>query len=242
VRKASADARRQLLEIASAILKAEPEDLRLNNGMVSHRNMPEKAIPIENLPLGEAYYVGVKKKGRGRPILGRGIHTTEDATPLDRETGQGKNPSAFWMYATQAAEVEVDPSTGKVTILRIASAHDVGKAIHPTSCEGQIQGALVMGIGSTLYEEMELEEGRVKNRSLAEYKIPTALDVPEMIPVLVEEPHHEGPYGAKGLGEPALAPTAAAIANAIDAAVGIRIKNLPITPERILEALCKREK
>jgi carbon-monoxide dehydrogenase large subunit len=242
VRKAAADARRQLLEIASAILKAEPEDLRLKNGAVFHHARPEKAITVENLPLGEAYYVGVKKKGRGKPILGRGIHTTEDATPLDRETGQGKNPSAFWMYATQAAEVEVDPSTGKVTVLRIASAHDVGKAIHPTSCEGQIQGALTMGIGGAFYEEMELEKGKVKNRSFAGYKIPTALDVPEMIPILVEEPHHEGPYGAKGLGEPALAPTAASIANAIEAAVGIRIKDLPITPEKILDELRKKEK
>ncbi len=124
----------------------------------------KKPFPSKIFPLGEAYYVGVKKKGKGKPILGRGIHTAEGATPLDRETGQGKNPSAFWMYATQAAEVEVDPDTGRVKILRIASAHDVGKAIHPVSSEGQIQGALMMGIGTTLYEEMELEEGRVKNR------------------------------------------------------------------------------
>jgi CO/xanthine dehydrogenase Mo-binding subunit len=146
------------------------------------------------------------------------------------------------MYATQAAEVEVDPRSGRVKVLRIASAHDVGKPINPCLIEGQIQGALAMGIGTTLFEQMELEEGSVMNPSFTGYKIPSALDVPEMIPIIVEEPHRQGPYGAKGLGEPALAPTAAAIANAIYAASGVRIKDLPITPEKILEGLEKRRK
>jgi CO/xanthine dehydrogenase Mo-binding subunit len=201
---------------------------------------PEKIIPIEKLPLGEAYYLGVKKKGKGKPVLGHGVHIVEDATPLDRETGQGKNPSAFWMYAAQAAEVEVDPRTGRVRVLRLSAAHDLGKAIHPVSAVGQIQGALLMGLGTTLFEQMVLEEGHVRNRSFEEYRIPTALDAPQMIPILIEAPHQLGPYGAKGLGEPALAPTAAAIANAIYAAVGVRVKDLPITPEKILEGLKKR--
>ncbi len=166
--------------------------------------------------------------------MGRGEHTVEDATPLDRETGQGKNPSAFWLYATQAAEVEVNPRTGQVKVLRISSAHDLGKTIHPVLVQGQIQGALLMGIGTALFEEMELDHGQVKNRTFAEYKLPSALDAPKMIPLFVEEPHRQGPYGAKGLGEPALAPTAAALSNAIYAAVGVRIKHLPITPEKIL--------
>jgi len=242
VRRAAADAREQLLDIAAEILEANPKDLELKEGKVQVRGVPEKAIPITELPLGEAFYVGVKGRGRGRPVLGRGTFTVEDATPLDRETGQGKNPSAFWMYATQAAEVEVDPRTGRVKVLRISSAHDVGRAIHPLSIEGQVEGALVMGVGTALFEKMELEEGRVKNRSFADYKIPSALDAPEMISIIVEEPHSQGPYGAKGMGEPALAPTAAAIANAIYAAVGVRIKDLPITPEKILEALKKGQK
>lgn len=242
VRRAAADAREQLLDIAAEILEANPKDLELKEGKVQVRGVPEKAISITELPLGEAFYVGVKGRGRGRPVLGRGTFTVEDATPLDRETGQGKNPSVFWMYATQAAEVEVDPRTGRVKVLRISAAHDVGRAIHPQSIEGQVEGALVMGVGTALFEKMELEEGRVKNRSFADYKIPSALDAPEMIPIIVEEPHSRGPYGAKGLGEPALAPTAAAIANAIYAAVGVRIKDLPITPEKILEGLKKGQK
>jgi len=242
VRRAAADAREQLLDIAAEILEANPKDLELKEGKVQVRGVPEKAISITELPLGEAFYVGVKGRGRGRPVLGRGTFTVEDATPLDRETGQGKNPSVFWMYATQAAEVEVDPRTGRVKVLRISAAHDVGRSIHPQSIEGQVEGALVMGVGTALFEKMELEEGRVKNRSFADYKIPSALDAPEMIPIIVEEPHSRGPYGAKGLGEPALAPTAAAIANAIYAAVGVRIKDLPITPEKILEGLKKGQK
>jgi carbon-monoxide dehydrogenase large subunit len=241
VRRAAADAREQLLQIAAEILEANPQDLVIEAGKVMVRGVPEKAIPIAELPLGEAFYVGAKGRGRGRPVLGRGSFTVEDATPLDRETGQGKNPSAFWMYATQAAEVEVDPRSGRVKVLRISSAHDVGKSIHPVAIEGQIQGALVMGVGTALFEEMELEKGRVKNPSFAEYKLPSALDAPEMIPIIVEELHAQGPYGAKGLGEPALAPTAAAIANAIYAAVGVRVKDLPITPEKILEGLRKKE-
>jgi carbon-monoxide dehydrogenase large subunit len=241
VRRAAVDAREQLLQIAAEILEANPQDLVIEGGKVMVRGVPEKAIPIAELPLGEAFYVGAKGRGRGRPVLGRGSFTVEDATPLDRETGQGKNPSAFWMYATQAAEVEVDPRSGRVKVLRISSAHDVGKSIHPVAIEGQIQGALVMGVGTALWEEMELEKGRVKNPSFAEYKLPSALDAPEMIPIIVEELHAQGPYGAKGLGEPALAPTAAAIANAIYAAVGVRVKDLPITPEKILEGLRKKE-
>ncbi len=242
VRRAADDAREQLLQIASEILEANPKDLVVDLGKVMVRGVPERAIPISDLPLGEAFYVGVKGgRGRGRPVLGRGSFTVEDATPLDRETGQGKNPSVFWMYATQAAEVEVEPRSGRVKILRISSAHDVGKSIHPISIEGQIQGALVMGVGTALFEEMELEDGKVKNSNFAAYKLPSALDAPEMIPIIVEEPHSQGPFGAKGLGEPALAPTAAAIANAIYAAVGVRVKDLPITPEKILEGLRRKE-
>ncbi|MDI6755427.1 MAG: xanthine dehydrogenase family protein molybdopterin-binding subunit [Thermodesulfobacteriota bacterium] len=242
VRRAAADAREQLLQIASEILEADPKDLMIEAGNVFIRGFPGKGLPIAELPLGEAFYVGAKGRGRGKPVLGRGAFSVEDATPLDRETGQGKNPSAFWLYAAQAAEVEVDRRSGRVKVLRIASAHDLGKSIHPVAIEGQIQGALVMGVGTALYEEMELEKGKVKNPNFAEYKIPSALDAPEMIPLIVEEPHANGPYGAKGLGEPALAPTAAAIANAIYAAVGVRIKDLPITPEKILEGLRKNKK
>jgi CO/xanthine dehydrogenase Mo-binding subunit len=138
-------------------------------------------------------------------------------------------------------KVSVDTETGKVRVLRVASAHDVGRAINPMLLEGQIEGACMMGIGEALYEEMTLNRGQVGNPNFLEYRIPTFMEVPEIIPILVENPHREGPYGAKGMGEPALAAMAAAIGNAVFDAVGVRITSLPITPEKILKALAEKK-
>ncbi len=234
VRQAAGDAKRQLLEAAAEVLEANPEDLEAKNGLVFAKGSPEKNISISSLSMGGSYL------GKGKPITGRGAFNVPDATALDPETGQGANPAVFWMYAAQAAEVEVDEETGKVKVLRIASAHDVGKAINPSACEQQIEGALATGIGTTLMEEIKIDRGKTLNPNFVDYKVPTSLDMPEMIPILVEATHERGPYGAKGLGEPALAPTAPAIANAIYDAVRVRIKDLPITPDKVLKAL--REK
>jgi carbon-monoxide dehydrogenase large subunit len=141
------------------------------------------------------------------------------------------------MFAAQGAEVEVDEETGEVKILKLTAAHDVGKAINPDGCIGQIEGALAQGLGTALFEEMPLENGTVLNPNLLEYKIPCPEDMPLLVPMVVEEAHPEGPYGAKGVGEPGLAPTAAAIANAVYDAIGIQINTIPFTPERVLEAL-----
>ena len=148
--------------------------------------------------------------------------------------------SIFWMWATQTAEVEVDTETGVVKVLRIVAAHDVGRAINPTGCEQQIEGAVIMGLSNTLFEEFRMEKGRIMNDTLADYKVATTLDFPEIVPIIIESHHSEGPFGAKGVGEPALAPTAPAIANALFDAVGIRFKSLPITREKVLAALKKR--
>jgi CO/xanthine dehydrogenase Mo-binding subunit len=150
--------------------------------------------------------------------------------------------SIFWMFATHAAEVEVDTETGVVKVLKIVAAHDVGRAINPLACEQQIEGAAIMGLSNTLLEEFKMLNGRILNDTLADYKLAGMLDVPEIVPILVESRHAEGPFGAKGVGEPAAAPTAPAIANAIYDAVGIRFKDLPITPEKVLAALKERRK
>jgi CO/xanthine dehydrogenase Mo-binding subunit len=232
VKAAAADARKQLLEIAADFLEANSEDLEVRQGIVSVKGSPERKISVRDIPKGGSYL------GKGRPVLGKGTFGVPDATPLDRETGQGVMPAIFWMYAAQAAEVEVDEETGRVKVLRIASAHDVGKAINPEAVEQQIEGALGTGIGATMMEEIRFDDrGRTMNPNFVDYKLPTSMDMPEMIPIMVETIHNRGPYGAKGMGEPALAPTAPAIANAIYDAVGVRIKELPITPERVLKAL-----
>ena len=156
-------------------------------------------------------------------------NTTND---VDAETGQGDAYSAY-AYASQLAEVEVDTETGKVDVLRIVSATDAGKAINPSNVEGQIEGGAVMGIGYGLTEEIKVQQGFLKTRSLGEYMIPTSMDVPRMDPHIVEVPVSRGPYGAKGVGEPALIPTTPAILNAIADAVGVRVTELPANLENL---------
>ena len=174
---------------------------------------------------------------KGATIQGDGTFTPTGAQPPDKETGQSQKVSAFWMYATHVADVEVDTETGEIKVLTLVAAHDAGKIINPEGAEGQVEGGAVQGLGATLYEEMLVNDGVVTNPTFADYKIPTTMDVPVIVPVFVETSHDEGPYGAKGLGEPVLAPTSPAIANAIFNATGVRITSLPITPEKVLRAL-----
>jgi CO/xanthine dehydrogenase Mo-binding subunit len=141
-------------------------------------------------------------------------------------------------FSTQFCDVEVDPETGKVTVLRFVAAQDVGKAIHPSYVEGQIQGGVVQGIGWALNEEyIYNKQGRLDNAGFLDYRVPVASDVPMIDAVLVEVPNPSHPYGAKGVGEVNICPPMAAIANAIDRATGKRLTELPMSPPRVLAAL-----
>jgi xanthine dehydrogenase molybdenum-binding subunit len=137
------------------------------------------------------------------------------------------------------AEVEVDVETGEVKILRMVLAHDIGKAVNPTSAEGQLEGGAYQGIGRALTEDfiVDMDTGVTLSANYDTYKIPRALDMPEMEIILVEKAEPTGPFGAKGAGEPGLVTTAPAIANAIYDAIGARVKDLPITSERVLRTL-----
>jgi CO/xanthine dehydrogenase Mo-binding subunit len=152
-------------------------------------------------------------------------------TPLD-ENGQGA-PYAAYGFAAQVAEVEVDLELGTVKVLKIHAAHDVGRAINPTQVEGQIHGGIVQGLGMALMEEYH--SGRTDN--LHDYLIPTVGDAPPIVVHIIEDAEPLGPYGAKGVGEPALIPTAPAILNAIRHATGVRITHVPATPDRIRRAI-----
>ena len=157
---------------------------------------------------------------------------------MDPETGQTSSANFSYAYGTQVVEVEVDSGTGEVRVLQAIASHDVGRAIHRTNIEGQIEGGFVMSQGYTLLEEYALQDGRPKTTTLATFLIPTILDVPPSIDtVIVEEPDPNGPYGAKGVGEMTMLPTPGAIAAAIYDAAGIWIDDLPMTPERVLAAL-----
>jgi len=162
-----------------------------------------------------------------------------DNENLDREF-KG-NLSMTYAYGTHGVEIEVDKETGKVKILKYIAAHDVGRAINPMLLEGQIYGAAAMGTGYALTERLILEKGEVMNPNFRDYKILTAKDVIPVEPVIIETVDRDGPYGAKGIGEPGCVPTAPAIANAIYDAIGLRIKDLPITPEKIVRALREKE-
>lgn len=235
VRRAAVHAREQLAEMASPMLESHKEDLLFCDGKVSLKDHPEMSLPI-----GEVIR---RKLGTDGVLRGDGSYTYETGKDLDLETGHSDHASAFYMYATQAAEVTVDEETGRVRILRISAAHDVGKAINPLNCEAQIEGGLAMGIGAALHEEQAIDEkGKVRNPSFLDYHLVTSLDLPEMIPIIVECAEPEGPYGAKGLGEPGLAPTPAAIGNAVADALGVRIYDLPLTPERVYRVIQGRKK
>jgi CO/xanthine dehydrogenase Mo-binding subunit len=145
--------------------------------------------------------------------------------------------SIFWMLCSQAAEIEVDIETGVIRVVKVAAAADVGKAINPMTVEQQIEGGVVMGLSNGLLEDFSIQEGRIENGSLADYKVATIQDLPEIVPIIVESVHEEAPYGAKGVGEPAAAATPPAIANALYDAIGVRIRDLPVTPEKVLAAL-----
>jgi CO/xanthine dehydrogenase Mo-binding subunit len=206
-------------------------DLLFEENSVRSASRPEKKISFKELAR--------RCHLSGRPIVETVWHdnTTQD---VDKETGQGDAYSAY-SYAAQLAEVEVDTETGQVEVLRIVAAHDVGKAINPGNVEAQIEGGVVMGMGYALEEKIELEQGLLQTESLGEYMIPTFKDVPDIIPHIVEVPVARGPYGAKGVGEPALIPTAPAILNAIANALGIRITETPANLENVLRLIRKKE-
>jgi carbon-monoxide dehydrogenase large subunit len=235
VRSAAIHAREQIMEAASPMLEVGVQELTYGDGKVFSKDQPQQALPI-----GE---VVKRKLGINGIVRGDASYTYEIGKDLDLETGHSDHASAFYMYATQAAEVAVDEESGRVRVLRMSAAHDVGKAINPLNCAAQIEGGVVMGIGSALHEEMIIDAtGKVRNPSFLDYHLVTSLDCPELIPIIVECAEPEGPYGAKGLGEPGLAPTPAAIGNAVADATGVRIYDLPLKPENVFWALQKAKK
>ena len=146
-----------------------------------------------------------------------------------------------YVFGAQAVEVEVDEATGRIEVMEAWSAHDVGRAINPLGVEGQIQGGFVQGVGYALTEELVWEGGALANPSMMDYKAPSAMDVPAAInPIVVEHPEPSGPSGAKAIGEPGLIGVAPAIANAVADATGTRLREIPMTPERVLRALKTR--
>ncbi len=216
--RAGLDLRRQILRLANAGEGATIE--AADGGIVVHDAGEARPLALDNLPADD----------NGDVLVGEG-YFDPPTSPLDAD-GQGA-PYACYGFAAQMAEVEVDMALGAVKPLRIVAAHDVGRAINPTQVEGQIHGGIAQGLGLALMEEYL--PGRTEN--LHDYLIPTVGDVPEIVCILIEEPEPLGPSGAKGIGEPALIPTAPAILGAIRRAAGVRIDRVPATPDRVRAAI-----
>jgi len=235
-RKARRDPDFQVPELDLSVL-SNPENLDLQNGEIFYKGDPDnrymrlKAAQV----LRKGHMLGT---GRGDMVTAEAFYDPPNEM-LDRE-GKG-NISCCYTFGTHGAEVEVDRETGEVKILNYVAAHDVGRAINPMLVEGQIYGATVMGAGYGLSEEIQVNAGRVMNPNLLDYKMFTAKDRIPIDAVIIEPMEPTGPFGAKGIGEPACVPTAPAIANAVYDAVGVRIKDLPITPEKVLAALKEKE-
>jgi CO/xanthine dehydrogenase Mo-binding subunit len=234
LRLACQDAKRQLFELASGKLGVPAEGLDLKDGVVFVRGVPERAVKVSELftPLG--YLV------KGGELIGRGVYTGPVASE-DLDTGQSKRPVMGYSYGATATEVAVNTETGEVKVLRMADCFDMGQPINPKSCEGQIESGRTMSIGSALSEEVVVRQGKVVTPNFMDYKMPTALDGPyndKLTTLLVPTHlHRDGPYGAKGFSEGVMVPQSPAIASAIYNAIGVRIKDIPITKEKVLEAL-----
>ena len=233
VAAAAADARRQLAEVAAGMLRATPETLEFAGDRV--------AATVE--PGGETTFDEVVREAydrQGLLIIGKGAFVDEEATRFVTNDYEAAAPVIA--ACCHVAEVRVDTETGAVELLRYLAVHDVGKAINPLGVQQQIEGGLTQGLGFALYEDLAIDGGQVLNPNLVDYRLPTFATMPGRLEAaFVEGDPSEGPYGAKGIGELPFGPAAPAVANAIYNAVGVRVRALPMTPERILRALKHRE-
>jgi 4-hydroxybenzoyl-CoA reductase alpha subunit len=226
VRLAAMDARDQIFKSASELLHADVKDLEIRDKEVRVKGESQKSISI---------YEIVNTLRGGIPVIGKSHYVDSIATGVDSR-GYG-NFGPTYAFGCHVVEVEVDPQTGYIKVLNVVAAHDVGKLINPMLAAGQIEGGIAQGMGFALTEKLEWKEGEVVNPSFLGYKIVNVLDMPSIKTFFIETNDPNGPFGAKGLAEPGMIPTAPAIANAIYDAIGVRIRSLPITPEKILRAI-----
>jgi len=229
-REKNPDYRPPKFDVAKA---AKRERFDLRDGFILIKNAPQE--PWLRLEMGRLLRA-IHFRTKGQMLTTEVFYDPPSELP-DFQKGYG-NISATYAFGTQGAEVEVDTETGEVKILHMVAVHDVGKVLNPPAIKGQIYGALAQGVGYALYEKLQSDKGRILNPNFRDYKIPRVQEMDFPIDLeFIETNDRFGPFGAKGVAEPGLVPTAPAIANAIYDAVGVRIRDLPITPEKILAAL-----
>lgn len=233
VKEASGGLLSNIYHYASIEFRSTHVELEMEEGFIFRKDNPNNKL---------SYWELAKKvkEERGDSLKAEASFFPHTDKP-DPKTGQGEKVYVAYTFVTQVVDVEVDTNTGIVQVLKVYTTADIGKAINPQNVEGQIEGGTVQGIGMALMEEQVIKEGITLNPDLTGYLIPTSMDTPHFITRLIENEDSDGPYGAKGIGEPATIATTPAIANAIYHAIGVRIYHLPITPEKILKALKQRE-
>ncbi len=244
VRKAALDAREQIFDLVARTKYLPKEMLYLEDEKVKCKTYPSFELALKDIVIN-----GIQAEDgtfKGGPILGRGVFMPEYTSAKgDPETSQGGHPNVHYTVGAAAIKLEIDKETGKMHVLKAVEGIDVGKAINPDLVMGQITGGLLQGLATVLYEDMRFDDkGRLLNPNFTDYKIPTAMDIPdEIVPVMIEVPQPDGPFGARGVGEHTMIPAAPMIANAIDDALNIRITSMPITAEKVaLAILDKKEK
>lgn len=226
------EARQRLVEIMAKVWDVDAALIRTGNGEVWVEGTNHR------MSMAEAFN---SAKQRGVILVGSANFGIAPSARLDPVDGSGR-PWQSYVFGCQVAEVEVDTVTGEVQVLGIWAAHDVGRAVNPQGIEGQIEGGIAQALGQSLMEDYKLEGGRTSTSGFTKYILPTSLDMPQVNSVIVEDPDPTGPLGAKGVGELSLVPTAPAITNAIYDAVGVRITDLPATPEKVLMAIRNKER
>jgi CO/xanthine dehydrogenase Mo-binding subunit len=219
--------------VASDLLKVEKTNLKVDKTSIVDKNNSENTITVKDV-VKELWNRRLKPSSAGWDV--------SPETEYDNEKGQGPKPYVVYAWATNVAEVEVDVNTGGVFLTKLFAAHDVGKALNPQTLEGQIEGGSLQGAGYGRFEEIVFQDGKVLNNNLGTYIIPTTLDSPEITSIIVEDPYEDGPFGAKGIGEQPLMGVAPAVTNAIFNATGVRINEIPATPERVWEAIQEKLK
>ena len=238
VKLAAEDARDEILDLAQIKMGYGKRDLELRDGFVVHKMHPEIKVPISTFALGLTM---PDASGIHGPLIGKGSFVVPNNMGFDHETGQGTKPVAFWTMGVNGAEVEIDTETGEIRVLKMVSCFDPGKVINPKLYDAQVEGAMVQALGTALFEELKLTDGKGLNKSFVDYKIPTADDMPEMVVKVAEHAEPTGPFGARGIGEPVMVPGAPAIANAIANALGVRFYRMPITADDVLKALKEKK-
>ncbi len=226
----ASEMREILFKVAAEKLEANSDDLEARESRVFVKGSPEKGLT-------HAEVIKTYFAKNSQPLITKGFYNPPANPFTDHVDIDGVNLTPAYSFGAQAAEVEVDKEIGVVKVKKISAAHDCGTALNPQAVEGQLEGGISMSFGQAFTEHFKMDKGLAVTSSFLDYKIPTAMDVPEITSMIVEAADENGPYGAKESGEGVNVPTIPAISNAIYNAVGVRIKDLPITPEKILKAL-----